>query len=141
MRALSHFKEGAAKMETYVTSVTEAMQNIELCSSTLLQHTDEFVVRKATSEWGLPCSSFQYSNSVRLGLPKNFHKVMLEEVQPSHELWCQGSTEKYVTGLIGVLKARQACSPTALCDDAYYTRKDGAVRFAALVPLGGASFL
>ena len=128
-------------MENYVSSVTEAMANIELCSSTLLQHADEYVVRRATAEWGLPCSSLQYSSSVRLGLPKNFQKVMLAEVQPSQEMWCQGSSDKFVTGLVGVLKARQACSPASLCDDAYYSRKDGAVRYSQLVPLGGASFL
>ena len=128
-------------MESYVASVTEAMANIELCSSTLLQHADEYVVRRATSEWGLPCSNLQYSNSVRLGLPKNFQKIMLDEIQPSHEMWCQGSSEKFVVGLIGILKARSACSPSSLCDDAYYSRKDGAVRYASLVPLGGASFL
>ena len=124
-----------------MSSVTEAMANIELCSSTLLQHADEYVVRKATAEWGLPCTSLQYSNSVRLGLPRNFKKVMLEEIQPSHEMWCQGTADKFVTGLVGVLKARQACSPASLCDDAYYSRKEGAVRYAQLVPLGGASFL
>ena len=128
-------------MEAYVATVTEAMSNIELCSTALTQQSDEFVVRRAISEWGLPCNSLQYSNAVRLGLPRNFQKIMLEELQPAHESWCQGVTDRFVVGLIGVLKARQACTPSALSDDSYYSRKDGPVRFSSLMPLGGTAFL
>lgn len=141
LKALAHFKEGATRMESYVATVTEAMNNIELCSTALTQQSDEFVVRRAITEWGLPCNSLQYSNSVRLGLPRQFQKIMLEELQPANESWCQGVTDKYVTGLIGVLKAHQSCTPSALSDDAYYSRKDGAVRFSSLLPLGGIAFL
>ena len=141
MKALAHFKEGHEKMETYVSSVCEALSNIELCSNMLIQQSDEYVVRKAMENWGLPCNVFQYSTSVRLALPNNFRQVMLTELVSSSECWGQGTNDQFVMGLISVLRSKNSCSPGALGDDQYHCTKDSQLRFSSIVPIGGQSFL
>ena len=142
MRALDHFKSGHERLEQYVQSLNEVMTNLELGAETLIDQSDEFVCRQSMKNWGLPCSSFSYSQDVHLALPTNYKKVMLTEQLPASEMWTRGDSSCLIVSPMSILRARNQCKPASFSDDLYQDKKKNqAVRFESLIPIGGQAYL
>ena len=140
-RAIDHFKVGHQRLENYIASVTELLANVELNAGTLCTQSDEFVCRSSMEKWGLPIGTFSYSESVYLALPRNYAQVMLTEQSAAHDMWSRGETSVFVTDLVGVLRSRHLLKPFNFAEDLYTCERGNAVRYDALVPIGGHSFL
>ena len=139
---MDHFKTGHEKLENYVQSLNEVLNNLELGAETLVDQSDEFVCRQSMKNWGLPCSSFSYSTDVHLGLPTNYKKVMLTEQLPASEMWTRGDSSCLVIGPISILRAKNQCKPSSFADDLYYDKKrNQPTRFESLIPIGGSGYL
>ena len=44
----------------YAKHMSQLMDNVNLCSETLVQASDEFVAQRAAMEWGLPVRDMSY---------------------------------------------------------------------------------
>ena len=56
-----HAKSSIDALMAYAHHMSQLMENMNLCSDTLVATNDEYVALHAAKEWGLPVSNLQYT--------------------------------------------------------------------------------